>query len=118
MGSCDFANASCPLISAAAAAAQDLLAEMGADHVQHVVLVFYPDPGDANVKARVDALRPLMQSACASAALPCHWLDLRDTFAGHYAQYIQADQLNPTDAGSRASAQAIWKLMAESCIAQ
>ncbi|MES1175611.1 MAG: SGNH/GDSL hydrolase family protein [Myxococcales bacterium] len=118
LGSCDPADASCPIVAAAAAAAQDLLAKMAADHVQHVVYVFYPDPGDANVRARVDALRPLIQSACESAALPCHWLDLRAVFAGHYAEYIQADQLNPTDAGSQASAQAIWDVMTQSCIAQ
>lgn len=118
LGSCDTADASCPTVTAAAAAAQDLLAKMAADGVQHVVYVFYPDPGDPNVRARVDALRPLLQSACEGAAVPCHWLDLRAVFAGHYAEYIQADQLNPTDAGSRASAQAIWDVMTQSCIAQ
>ena len=50
--------------------------------------------------------------------LPCHWLDLRTVFAGHYAEYVQADQLNPTDAGARASADAIWATMQQYCIAQ
>ena len=118
LGSCDTADASCPVVAAAAAAARDLLEKMALDQVQHVVYVFYPDSGDANVRARVGALRPLVQSACESAALPCHWLDLRAAFAGHYAQYVQADQLNPTDAGSQASAQAIWEVMKQNCIAQ
>lgn len=118
LGSCDTPDANCPVIAAAAAAAQALFAQMAADHVQHVLYVFYPDPGDANVRARLDALRPLIQSACQNAPLPCHWLDLRPVFTGQYAEYIQADQLNPTDAGSRASAQAIWALMQQSCIAQ
>ena len=118
LGSCDIANASCAVVADAAAAAAALLAKMAADQVQHVVYVFYPDSGDASVRARVDALRPLVQSACESAALPCHWLDLRATFAGHYAEYLQADQLNPTDAGSQASAQTIWQIMKQNCIAQ
>jgi hypothetical protein len=118
LGSCDNANSSCAVVTAAAAAAQSLFAKMASDNVQHVVYAFYPDPGDANVKAKIDALRPLIQSACESAPLPCHWLDLRTVFAGRYAEYIQADQLNPTDAGARASAEAIWAAMQQNCIAQ
>jgi hypothetical protein len=118
LGSCDSANASCAVITAAAAAAQALFVKMAADGVEHVVYTFYPDPGDGTVKARLDALRPLIQSACENAPLPCHWLDLRTVFAGHYAEYIQADQLNPSDAGARASAEAIWGLMQQYCAAQ
>ena len=118
LGSCDSANASCAVITAAAAAAQSLFAKMATDGVEQVVYAFYPDPGDASVKAKVDALRPLIQSACESAPLPCDWLDLRPVFAGHYADYVQADQLNPTDAGARASAEAIWAAMQQYCIAQ
>ena len=118
LGSCDNANASCSVVTAAASAAQALFAKMATDQVEHVVYAFYPDPGDANVKARVDALRPLIQSACVNAPLPCHWLDLRTVFAGHYAEYVRADQLNPTDAGARASAEAIWGTMQQYCVAQ
>lgn len=63
-------------------------------------------------------LRPLIRAACDSAPLPCHWLDLRPAFADHDAEYIQADELNPTDAGSRASADAIWAVMQQYCVAQ
>jgi len=118
LGSCDSANASCAVIAAAAEAAQALFAKMATDNVEHVVYAFYPDPGDANVKARIDALRPLVQSACENAPLPCHWVDLRDVFRGNYSKFIQLDQLNPTDAGSRASAEAIWATMQQYCIAQ
>jgi len=118
LGSCDSADASCPVIAAAAAAAQALLSQMATDNVEQVVYAFYPDPGNASVKARIDALRPLIQSACENAPLPCRWLDLRTVFAGHYAEYIQADQLDPTDAGARASAEAIWATMQQYCIAQ
>ncbi|HEY0463490.1 MAG TPA: SGNH/GDSL hydrolase family protein [Polyangiaceae bacterium] len=118
LGSCDNANASCAVVTAAAAGAQALFAQLSTDNVEQVVYAFYPDPGDANVKARIDALRPLVQSACEQAPLPCHWLDLRSVFAGHYAEYVQADQLNPTDAGARASAEAIWATMQQYCIGQ
>jgi len=118
LGSCDNANASCAVITAAASAAQALFAKMATDNVQQVVYAFYPDPGDTNVKAKMDALRPLVQSACENAPLPCRWLDLRTVFAGHYGEYVQSDQLNPTDAGARASAEAIWATMQQYCIAQ
>ena len=118
LGSCDNSNASCAVVTAAAAAAQSLFVKMAADNVEHVVYAFYPDPGDANVKAKVDALRPLIQSACENAPLSCHFLDLRIVFAGHYSEYVQADLLNPTDAGARASAEAIWAVMQQYCIAQ
>jgi lysophospholipase L1-like esterase len=118
VGTCDNANASCAVISAAAQAAQALFAKMATDNVAHVVYAFYPDPGDANVKAKIDALRPLIQNACEDAPLPCHWLDLRTVFAGHDAEYLQPDQLNPSDTGARASAAAIWAVMQQYCIAQ
>jgi hypothetical protein len=118
VGSCQSVNAECPLLVNAAAAATSLLGKMAEDGVQHVVYVFYPDPGDEDVRAKMDALRPLVQSACASSPVPCEWLDLRDTFAGQYGDYVQPDGLNPTDAGSRASAGAIWATMHAACIAQ
>jgi hypothetical protein len=118
LGACDTANASCPVLVAATAAAQELLARMAEANVQQVIYAFYPDPGDANVRAKLDAIRPLIQAACQNAPLPCRWLDLRDAFLGHYGEYILPDQLNPTDAGARASAEAIWSVMQQYCIAQ
>jgi hypothetical protein len=118
LGSCDVVDSHCPVLANAATAAEKLLAKMASDQVQHVIYVFYPDPGDAKVRANLDALRPLIQSVCESAPVPCHWLDLRSVFAGHYPAYVQSDQLNPTDAGSQASAKAIWDTMQASCIAQ
>lgn len=118
VGSCQSVNADCPLLVNAAAAATSLLGKMAEDGVQHVVYAFYPDPVDEDVRAKMDALRPLIQSVCASSPVPCEWLDLRGTFAGQYGDYVQPDGLNPTDAGSRASAGAIWATMRGACIAQ
>jgi lysophospholipase L1-like esterase len=115
---CATADASCPAVVAAAAAAADLLAQMAADGVGQVVYVFYPDPVEAGLRAKIDALRPLIEGACTNSALTCHFLDLRPTFAGHYEEYIQVDGMNPTEAGAQASAQAIWGVMQKECIAQ
>jgi hypothetical protein len=121
VGPCDTVDASCPAIASAAAAARDLLTRMAADGVLDAVYVFYPDPvkdTTPNLRAKVDALRPLIESACTNSAVRCHFLDLRPTFAGHYPEYIQADGMNPTPAGSQATAQEIWALMQSACIAQ
>jgi hypothetical protein len=118
LGSCTTVDASCAAIADAATAAQDLLAKMAAGDVLAVVYAFYPDPVDDTVRAKMDILRPLIEKACATSPVPCRWLDLRPTFAGHYADYVMADGLNPTAVGSQASAGAIWATMQEYCIAQ
>ncbi len=118
-GTCDSPpTATCPILVNAVAAAEQLLSQMAQGGVQHVVYFFYPDPVDAAMLAKMDVLRPLLQGACASSLVPCHWLDLRPTFAGHYADYVLADGMNPTDAGSAATASAIWSTMQQNCIAQ
>jgi hypothetical protein len=118
LGSCDTADASCPIIAAAATALGELFTQMADDGVGHVVYAFYPNPLDSAVHARMDALRPLAEAACAASPVACEWLDLRDAFNGQYGDYIQADGLNPTAAGSQAAAAAIWRRMQERCIAQ
>src|SRR6478736_3073540 len=121
VGACDTVDASCPPIAAAATAARELLAKMAADGVSNVVYVFYPDPvkdTTPNLRAKVDALRPLIESACEASSVRCNFLDLRPIFADHYPDYIQADGMNPTSAGSQAAAQAIWAVMQNECIAQ
>lgn len=118
IGSCETVNADCPLLTEAANAAEALLAQLAADGVQHVVYVSYPDTTDAAVRERMDALRPLIQNVCESSGVPCHWLDLRHTFADHYDEYIEPDGLNPTAAGAQATAQVLWALLQQQCIAQ
>lgn len=118
VGACDTVDASCPVIADAAAAARTLLAKMALDGVLEVVYASYPDPVDASVRAKMDALRPLLQDACDGSAVTCRWLDLRATFAGRYDELILPDGLNPTAAGSQVTAQAIWDVMQQNCIAQ
>lgn len=116
--SCPAPPAECPALSEAALAAQELLSQMAADGVSDVVYAFYPNPVDASLSEKMDSLRPLIQGACESSPVPCHWLDLRTAFADHYDEFIQPDGLNPTAAGSQASAGAIWATMQMACIAQ
>jgi hypothetical protein len=116
LGSCDAVDASCPLLSSAATAAGDLFATLAADGVSQVIYAFYPDPVSASVREKVDALRPMIEAACQSAEVPCLWVDLRDVFADHYDEYIEADGLNPTAEGSRATAEVIWAAMESPCV--
>jgi hypothetical protein len=118
LGTCATVDAQCPLIVAAAAAAEALLAQMASDGVSDVVYVFYPDALGDIVRAKVDLLRPLVRDVCDNAPTRCHWVDLRPVFDGHYDEFIGADGLNPTAAGSQAAAAAIWSVMQQNCIAQ
>lgn len=116
LGSCDELTPDCPLLVAAADAAQTLLARMADDGVEHVVYAFYPNPLDAALRAEVDALRPLIASACEASPVPCHWLDLRPVFEGKYDRYVEDDGINPTPDGAQAAARAIWDTMEQACI--
>jgi hypothetical protein len=119
LGTCETVDAACPVIGEAVDAARDLLAKMAADGVTEVIYVFYPDAQNAAAtREKVDALRPLIQTVCGEAATRCHWLDLRPTFEGNYAEYVSEDGLNPTEAGSEAVAREIWAIMQSNCIAQ
>ncbi len=108
----------CPALAAAVARASDLWSQMASDGVEAVVDFFYPDPDDATLKAKFDVLRPMMQAACASSAVPCHFLDLRTTFDGHADDYLNAGGITPTETGSTATAAALWSLMQQRCLAQ
>jgi hypothetical protein len=109
----------CPLVENALSGAEALFESMAENGVNHVVYFFYPDyVGDARIKATIDVLRPLLEERCSNAPLPCHWLDLRPTFAGNYDEYVLPDGRNPTTLGAAASAEAIWSLMQQRCVAQ
>jgi hypothetical protein len=117
-GSCATPTSDCPVIVDASIAAEAVLSQMATDGVAHVVYAFYPDPVDVELRAKVDALRPLIESVCQASPAPCHFIDLRSTFGSFYEEYIQPDGINPTAAGSQATAAAIWETMQTNCIAQ
>jgi uncharacterized protein YndB with AHSA1/START domain len=77
-----------------------------------------PAQREQGTRELMDALRPLIEDACEKSPVPCHFLDLRPVFEGRYDEFVQADGLNPTAAGSQATADAIWAILQELCIAQ
>lgn len=118
VGTCDPVSSDCQALVDANQAAADLLQQMSDDEVTSVVYVFYPDYEDDATREKVDALRPLIEDTCAQIPVPCHFLDLRPTFADHLAEYTDASGILPSDLGAEASARAIWSVMQDECIAQ
>jgi lysophospholipase L1-like esterase len=101
-------------------AAEQLLADMAAAGVQHVVYSFYPHlppgfpPGAKN--ETLDYAAPIVQELCMNAPVDCHFVDIREAFEGH-PEYILGDAIHPTDAGSQVIADLIWATMDANCIA-
>jgi hypothetical protein len=110
-------TADCAELRTAVSGFEALLATMAADGVRDVVYVFYADPvGRPSVLAGLDVLRPLAESACATAPLPCHFVDLRPVFEGRYDEYVGSDGLVWSEAGAQAAASAVWDLMQSKCL--
>jgi lysophospholipase L1-like esterase len=111
---------SCQGIQNAVTAVEDLFSQMGADGVESVVYFFYPEnQKNATQRAKIDVLRTLLEDVCASSVSPkCYGVDLRPVFEGHFSEYVLSDGIHPTAAGSQASAEAIWSVMQQNCIAQ
>lgn len=105
---------------AALTAATSLFKTMADNKTEKVVYFFYPDPignNFANLKTCLDKLRPKMKDICDKLTAPkCYWIDLRETWNGH-SEYTQ-DGIHPTQAGSKATADAIWKSAVANCVAQ
>ncbi len=118
LGSCDPVTADCELLVNAVSAARDLFQRMADDGVERLVYVFYPDPADADLRAEVSALRPLLAAACEESPVTCHWVDLRESFAGEEATFLDPTGMIPTSVGAAAAAQQIWSVMREQCVAQ
>lgn len=84
--------------------------------VEHIIYFLPPDlatiPG-------VPALRLPLQQACVQSAVPCHFIDLKDSWNGHPEYFVTSAGIPiPTDAGGTAIAEAIWSVMQQNCIAQ
>lgn len=108
-------NESTPFIKNATDAVTNLLKQMKGDGVVKVFYLFYPNPnGDLNgLKGKLDALRPIMQSTVANAAVKpeTYFFDIRPTWDGHLSEYTLSDGIHPTTAGSVATAKAMWAEM-------
>ena len=107
----------CPAARAAVTGAEQLFARFARDGVEHVVYFFYGDPvNNPTLKDGIDLLRPLLRNACGRSPVPCHWLDLKATFARH-PEYVGAEGLVFTDAGATAAAAATFAFMQAQCVA-
>lgn len=110
----------CPAILAAAAGAEALLAAYAAGGVSQVIYAFYSDPSDdadnASLEASLDVMRPFIENACGRAAIPCHFLDLRPSFAGH-PEYLGPDGIVWSSAGATVSAADVLGVVVDRCAA-
>lgn len=107
--------AECPAVQAALDGATALFARMADDGVERIAYLFYPDPRDnGDFKSGLDALRPLMEDACAGSPVPCLWIDLRPTFAGS-TDYYGSDGIVFSRTGACAAADTLWSALDERC---
>jgi lysophospholipase L1-like esterase len=106
--------------AAALTAATTLFQTMATKNTEKIVYFFYPDPIGSNftsLKSCLDTLRPQMKALCDGLTAPkCYWLDLRETWNGH--NEYTSDGIHPTTEGSKATGDAIWKVMVDNCVAQ
>jgi hypothetical protein len=106
----------CPAARAAVTGAEQLFARFAKDDVEHVVYFFYGDPVEnPTLKDGLDLMRTLLRNACGRSPVPCHWLDLRSTFAEH-PEYVGVEGLVFTDAGATAAAAATFAFMQKQCV--
>jgi hypothetical protein len=113
----DTPESSCSAVQNAITGLNQLFSRMTADGVSEVIYFFYADPVNRPmVKAGLDVLRPLAESACEAAPLPCHFIDLRPVFQDHYDDYVGDDGLVFSEAGARASADTVWTRMENECV--
>lgn len=109
-------RADCAAIQAAVKGAEQLLARLADDGVEHVAYFFYADVlGNPTLKASLDVMRPLLQNVCGKSRLPCHWLDLRPRFTEH-PEFIGPDGIVLSESGANAAASAVFQLLRERCV--
>ena len=99
-------------IDTAITIAKDIWSQAAQKNIRHVLyLGFYDIPG---LDAAADLANPLMQQACASAPLDCHFIDPRyrnDTEHSHglkIPEMLGPDNLHPTQEGYKVLAELIW----------
>jgi hypothetical protein len=106
-------------------AAEALYEQMAADGVEKVVYFFYPDAAGAfggpssSLQTCLNEYRPKIQAVCDGLTMPkCYWLDLAETEWSGNEDAFTSDGIHPNAQGSQVTAQAIWDVMVENCVAQ
>jgi lysophospholipase L1-like esterase len=109
---------SCAAIANAVNTTKSLFAKMASDGtVQDVVWMWYPlVPNNANLNALEQFIEPKIKALCDASTVKCHWVPLASVWAGH-SDY-SSDGLHPTEAGAKATADAVWAKMQADCVAQ
>jgi hypothetical protein len=84
--------------------------------VEHIVYFLVPElmniPGVAE-------MRPRLRMACASSAVPCHFIDLQEVWeTGDAVKYTASNGFQASAEGGIAIGQRIWATMQAYCIAQ
>jgi lysophospholipase L1-like esterase len=111
---------SCAGVTNAIAAADALFQQVAEDGtVEQIIFFYYPDfPNFPALRAdAMDFMRPRLQSICEDSSVPCEFIDLRPLFVGH-PEFTGPDNLHPSVAGSRTTAQAVFSVLEASPIAQ
>jgi lysophospholipase L1-like esterase len=112
--------ADCAGVTNAIAAADALLEQMAEDGtVEQIIFFYYPDfPNFPALRAdAMDFMRPRLQAICEASSVPCEFLDLRPIFVDH-PEFTGPDNLHPSVAGSRATAQAVFAILETTPVAQ
>lgn len=106
-------------------AAEALYAQMAADGVEKVVYFFYPDAAGAfggpssQLQTCLNEYRPKIKALCESLTAPkCYWLDLAETSWKGNESNFTTDGIHPNAEGSRVTAEAIWQVMVDECVAR
>jgi len=111
------ADSTCPVVQTTYKAVKAYFDSMATGGTKKVLWMRYPDPQGtswATLKTNQDLFNPLVKSICDTVHLPkCYWIDLRNVWGGHYAEYT-SDGIHPTTAGGTATAEAFWKVLMDS----
>jgi len=111
------ANGAAATVTSVVSTFSQLLSTVANDGTARHIIYFLP-PEIATIPG-VAALRAPLQQACAQSAVPCHFIDLKDSWNGHPEYFVTSAGIPiPTDAGGTAIAEAIWSVMQQNCIAQ
>lgn len=93
---------------------KQLLATIASDGtVEHIIYYLMPE---LPTVAGVAALRPQLTQACSNSVVPCHFLDLQDSWLPAYTD--QTNGIQASTDGATHIAELIWDTMRTNCIAQ
>ncbi len=109
-------NSSSTTVTGVANTFTQLLATVASDGTVTDVIYFLM-PELSNIPD-VAQLRPLLVQACEASTVPCHFIDLQQLWTDPTSYNTSGNPPVPTADGASVIANAIWRTMQTSCIAQ